>query len=200
MKKILVFVLSLLLIPSLNANTFEAGKHYEVLPLTASEKPIVEEFFSFYCGHCAQFAPVITQLKKELPAGVELKKSHVAFLGGPMGKELQLAYASSEMLNIEDKIESSLFDAIHNQKVQVRSRNDVKTIFEQNGVAGKDYEASVASFVVSGMAETMDKKTMEYKITGVPAVIVNGKYKVNSGSVKSIAEYNALVKYLVTLK
>ena len=68
------------------------------------------------------------------------------------------------------------------------------------GIAGKDFEASVASFVVAGMADEADKKTMAYKITGVPAVIVNGKYKVNSGAVKSIAEYNELVKHLVTLK
>jgi len=202
MKKMLVLVLSILVLTACNSqeSAFKEGRHYDVLPLPASEKPVVEEFFSFYCGHCAQFAPTIAQLKQQLPAGVELKKNHVAFIGGPMGREMQLAYAASEVLMVEPKIETSLFDAIHNQKVKIRSRNHIKAIFEQNGVAGKDYEASLTSFVVIGMADTMEKKAKEYKINSVPTVIINGKYKVKRDSVKSTAEYNALVNYLVTQK
>lgn len=216
MKKILVFVLSILAISACDSvkettqatekpavtqkARFKAGTHYEVLPVDAAEKPVVEEFFSFYCGHCAQFLPIVNQLKAQLPTGIELKKHHVGFIGKHMGKELQLAFAASQLLNVEDKVEQSLFDLIHNQKRPVRSRSDIIAVFKQHGISEQDYEAAITNFMVTGMADNMSQQSKKYKINAVPALIINGKYKVNRSSVKSMAEFNALVNYLVSQK
>ena len=36
-------------------------------------------------------------------------------------------------------------------------------------------------------------------ITGVPSIVVNGKYKALTTNVKSVQDYQALVNYLLTL-
>lgn len=200
MKKFLILIVSLLLLPGAWASDFKEGKHYSVLATPMTAKPVVEEFFSFYCPHCAQFAPVVNQLKAALPDGVELKKYHVSFMGGAMGREMQLAFAAAQRLNIEAKVEASLFELIHTKKVQVASRKDIKMVFKHHGIAEADYDATVASFELSTQIESWDQKMLAYKLTGVPAIVVNGKYTVNSGSIKTINEFNALVNYLVNLK
>ena len=43
-------------------------------------------------------------------------------------------------------------------------------------------------------------KKYQGKVTGVPAIIVNGKYKVETGSVKSIDELMQLINYLLKKK
>lgn len=64
----------LMLSLSAHAAQFKEGEHYKVLDLEASKKPLVTEFFSFYCPHCNSFEPVIQQLKKQLPEGTKLLK------------------------------------------------------------------------------------------------------------------------------
>ena len=54
---------------------FEEGVHYKVIEgATVSEVKEVREFFSFFCGHCHAFLPVIRQVSYALPEDVESGK------------------------------------------------------------------------------------------------------------------------------
>ncbi|WP_354622920.1 thiol:disulfide interchange protein DsbA/DsbL [Psychromonas sp. MME2] len=197
MKHIFAFFLALILLPlTAQAAEFKEGTHYEVIKQTTTEKPEVMEFFSFYCPHCFQFEPLITMLKKDLPANVEVKKNHVDFLGKEMGPLLTRAYAAAEMLQVEDKVAEIFFDQLHTQRKAINGENDVLSAFEKAGVSKEEAKAALASFPVSGLASQMKRNTEEFQIRGVPTVIVNGKYKVNTGSVRSNEEFIALVSFL----
>ncbi|WP_432464081.1 thiol:disulfide interchange protein DsbA/DsbL [Agarivorans sp. QJM3NY_33] len=201
MKKILIALMALLVIPMALATDFKQGTHYEVIKQTATAKPEVMEFFSYYCPHCYKFEPVAKSIQSSLPAGVAFKKSHVSFLGGKvMGEEMVRAYAVAEMLNVDSQVSSAIFDAIHVKRQRFSSRDDIRDIFVANGVDAKKFDSAANSFVVNGMVSQMDKNTINYKIRGVPALVINGKYQVNTGSVKSLEELNQLVTYLVNLK
>ena len=201
MKKFFTLFLGLILLPlTVQAIEYKEGTHYEVVKQTATETPEVMEFFSFYCGHCANFEPYIANLKANLADDVKLKKNHVNFLGKGMGPQLTQAYAAAQILQVEDKVAALLFDRIHNQRKTINGEEGILAIFEQAGIPQEEAQSALQSFSVSGLASQMKRDTETFAIRGVPTVIVNGKYKVNTGSLKSEDEFIALVDFLTKKK
>jgi len=197
MKKVFALFIGLFLLPiTVNAANFKEGTHYEVISQTATDKPEVLEFFSFYCPHCFQFEPLVEVLKTKLDPTVEIKKNHVNFLGKTMGPKLTQAYAAATILKVEDKVAQVIFDEIHVQRKAINSEKDIFNIFVKAGVDKKEAEAAFESFPANGLASQMRRNTEKYRIHGVPTLIVNGKYKVNTGSLKSTEEFTELVSFL----
>ncbi|MDN2664763.1 thiol:disulfide interchange protein DsbA/DsbL [Psychromonas sp. 14N.309.X.WAT.B.A12] len=197
MKKVFALLIGLFLLPlSVQAADFEEGTHYDVIKQTATDKPEVLEFFSFYCPHCFKFEPLMKNLEKELPADVAVKKSHVNFLGGAMADEVTKAYAAADLLDVKEEVTSIIFDQIHVQRKAINNEQDILDIFAKAGISEKEAKGALASFPVNGMAAQMKRNTETFKVRGVPTLIVNGKYKVNTGSVKSTQEFVELVKFL----
>lgn len=197
MKKVFALFLALILLPlTANAVEYKEGTHYEIVKQTATATPEVMEFFSFYCPHCFKFEPLMSTLKESLPDDVKIKKNHVNFIGQEMGPLLTRAYAAAEILQVENKVSSLIFDQIHTQKKTINGEKDILAIFEKAGILQKEAKSALESFPVSGLASQMKRNTETFQIRGVPALIVNGKYKVNTGSVNSTKEFVALVDFL----
>ncbi len=200
MKKLFALFSMLMLSLTANAAQFKEGEHYKVLDLEASSKPVVTEFFSFYCPHCNSFEPVIQQLKKQLPEGVKLQKNHVSFMGGKMGPSMSKAFATMVALKIEDKMVPVMFNRIHNMRKAPRDDAELRQIFLDEGVDANKFDSAFKGFAVDSMIRRMDKQFSDSGLTGVPAVIVNNNYQVQAQSIKTTDEYFALVNYLLTLK
>ncbi|MBY5948961.1 thiol:disulfide interchange protein DsbA/DsbL [Photobacterium rosenbergii] len=197
-KKILAFASVALLSLSVQAAKFTEGEYYKVLELPKSSSPVVTEFFSFYCPHCNSFEPIIQQLKKNLPDNAKLQKNHVSFMGGNMGKSMSKAYATSVVLGVEDKMVPVLFGRIHDMQKPPRNDNELRQIFLDEGVSAEDFDGAFNSFAVNSMVNRFNKAFQDSGLTGVPAIIVNNKYLVEAGKVKSVDEYFELVNYLLT--
>ncbi|KAA5737616.1 thiol:disulfide interchange protein DsbA/DsbL, partial [Acinetobacter baumannii] len=200
MKKLFALFSMLMLSLSAQAAQFNEGEHYKVLDLEASNKPVVTEFFSFYCPHCNSFEPIIQQLKKQLPEGVKLQKNHVSFMGGSMGPTMSKAFATMVALKVEDKMVPVMFNRIHNLRKAPRDDAELRQIFLDEGVDEKKFDSAFKGFAVDSMVRRMDKQFEDSGLTGVPAVIVNNKYLVQAQSIKTMDEYFALVNYLLELK
>jgi len=201
MKKFFAVLAALILLPlSLQAADFKEGTHYEVIKQNATSTPQVLEFFSFYCPHCFKFEPLMEQLAAKLDDDVEIKKNHVNFLGKEMGPQLTQAYAAAELLNVEDKVASLIFDQIHTQRREINGEAGVLAIFEKAGIDKAEAQGALASFSATGIASQMKRNTETFKIRGVPSLIVNGKYQVITNSVKSTDEFIELVAYLTKKK
>lgn len=202
MKKILIFVAAMLMLPLANAAKYEEGVHYDVINEQATAKPEVAEYFSYFCPHCNRFEPVMMDVIERLQGSdIKVNKNHVSFIGRNMGVEMQKAFAAAELLKVEEKISPAIFAAVHEQKRRMSSREDLRVIFTDAGIEAKKFDAAVNSFAVNGMVSRMDKNTRDMKIRGVPALIVNGKYQINMGSLKASGEeFNVkltqLIKYL----
>jgi len=197
MKKFFSIFVALILLPlSTQAADFKEGTHYQVVSQTATANPQVLEFFSFYCGHCYKFEPLMESLVKNLPANIEVKKNHVNFIGKEMGPQLTQAYAAAEVLNVGDKVAHLIFDQIHAQGKPIHGKQGVLEIFEKAGISNAEAEGALLSFPVTGIASQMKRNTETFNIRGVPALIVNGKYHVFTNSVSSEAEFIELVAYL----
>mgnify|MGYP001237769930 CR=1 FL=1 len=200
MKKLLALFAMLMMSLSVNAAKFTEGEYYKVLDLELAKKPVVTEFFSFYCPHCKTFDPIIRQLKTQLPEGVKLQKAHVSLMGGAMGKELNKAFATMIVLKVEDKMAPVMFDRIQTMRKPPKSAEEVRQIFLDEGINAKKFDAAYNGFAVDSMARRFDKQFNDSGLSGVPAVIVNNKYLVQAQTISSIEEYFALVNYLLTLK
>ena len=199
MKKALLMVAALVLAPlTVSAVEYKEGVHYTVIndgPATA--KPEITEFFSFYCPHCYSFSKtVVPKILAEKPAGVEFSQTHVDFIGKEMGIEMSRAFAVAHQLNVGEKIDAALFAAIHDKKQHFTNRDDVRALFVANGVDGKTFDAAADSFMVKAQMAKMKRDTENAKLTGVPALVVNGKYRVENGAVKSFDELLDIAYYL----
>ncbi|MBB1269370.1 thiol:disulfide interchange protein DsbA/DsbL [Shewanella sp. SR44-3] len=203
MKKALLMAAALLLAPlSALAADYKEGVHYTVINEgPATEKPEITEFFSFFCGHCYNFSKtVVPKIKQTLPEGVAFNQSHVEFIGREMGVELSRAYAVAHQLNVDEKMEAAIFTAIHDERKRLVNRDDVRALFVANGIEGKDFDAAANSFMVNAQMSKMKRDTENAKLSGVPSLVVNGKYRVETGAVKSFDEVIAIAYHLAKLK
>lgn len=202
MKKLFILITAMLFLPFANAAQFKEGVHYDVISEQAASKPQVAEYFSYFCPHCSKFEPIMTDVTKRLAnTDIKVEKNHVAFIGREMGVEMQKAFATAELLNVEPQISSAMFTAIHEQKRRFTNRDDIRTVFTDAGIDGKKFDAAVNSFAVNGKVARMDKNTTSNNIRGVPALVVNDKYLINMGSIEARGEeFNvklaALIQYL----
>lgn len=205
MKKAFLLAAALLFAPLITMaapNQYQEGVHYQVISDgPATKTPEITEFFSFYCGHCYNFAKnVAPKLKDNMPAGVKFNQEHVEFIGGSMGEEMSRAYAIAQQLGVLDKIETALFAAIHEQGQRFTSRDDIRKLFIANGVSGKDFDNASNSFMVNSIIAKMRRDTENAKIQGVPALVVNGKYLVKTDAIKSYDEMLDIAYYLTQKK
>jgi len=209
MKKIIGLFLLIAMPLFANAADYKEGKHYTVVSDKASKKPEVREFFSFYCPHCFSFEPFMADVKKALPGDVAFERSHVDFLR-MASPEIQFMLTKglviAKQLKMEDKLVGAMFNYIQVQRAAFTSEKDLRNLFVLNGVDGAKFDKLMKSFSVNSQAKAM-KKTQEYfsrrgALTGVPAVFVNGKYRINMQELDRNdlkGDYNKLIKHLLSL-
>ncbi|MBE8563989.1 thiol:disulfide interchange protein DsbA/DsbL [Vibrio sp. OPT20] len=197
MKKLFAFFSLIMLSLSAHAAKFNEGEHYKVLDLEASKKPMVTEFFSFYCPHCNSFEPIIQQLKQQLPKDAKLQKNHVSFMGGNMGLPMSKAYATMIALKVEDKMVPVMFNRIHTMNKPPRDEEELRQIFLDEGVDAKKFDAAYNGFAVDSMVRRFDKAFKDSGLSGVPAVVVNNRYLIDAQGINSLDEYFELVNFLL---
>lgn len=209
MKKLFTTCLLLALLPvsALAAERFVEKTHYEVISEQTTSKPEVKEYFSFYCGGCNAFEPVAQSVAKKLPEGVEFKKSHVDFLRAATPEiqdALVRSYLVAKNLGKGDKISSAIFNQIHRFRVPFKTEQDIRSLMMLHDIDAEAYDSAMKSFAVRGAARQMKKEQDDLSergvLTGVPTLIVNGKYKIINKSLTTTnmeAELVDLINFLL---
>lgn len=162
------------------AADFVEGKDYTVVsaPQAAvkSKVPVVTEFFSYGCPWCYKMEGPLTDWKGKMGKNVQFEKIPVVFK--PNWDLYAKAYYTAKTLSLSDKLNPLLFKAIQNEKQPLASKQAMIDFFVANGV---DREIAKSAFENS---PTIDLKVSEgmalmasYQINGVPAFVVNNKYK-----------------------
>ena len=201
MKKLVLLFIAAILSPVTLAADFTEGTHFKVVskaPVTA--QPEITEYFSFLCGGCFRYEPLVKELKDKLPKGIKFNKSHVEFLGGSVGKDLSRAHAVASLLNIEATINPKIFNAVHIDRKRFTGLQDIRQIFIDNGIDGKQFDGAAESFMVDGRVSTMAQNATKFSIMKVPTFIVNGKYQIITDSLESAEQFQALTRFLANKK
>jgi thiol:disulfide interchange protein DsbA len=179
------FIAFLTVFASLPQAAEETG--YELLPSPQPtqnpDKVEVIEFFWYGCPHCYVFEPLLENWAKNLPANVEFIHKP-AFFNDLYAKHAKV-YFTAEALGVVDKVHRDLFDAIHDglkngNKNIMTADEELGKFFAAHGVAEADFLNAYNSFLVDTKMRQGQEAGPRYGINGVPALIVNGKYLVNS--------------------
>ncbi len=164
-----------------------AEEGYELLnppqPVQNTDKIEVIEFFWYGCPHCYSLEPAMVAWLKTKPANVEFIRQPAVF-SDLWGKHAK-AYFTAEALGVLDKVHADLFDAIQNKGQKLTSEDDLAKFFAAHGVKDEDFRAAYSSFSVDAKLRQAESIAPRYGISGVPTLIVNGKYKVTAKSAKS---------------
>ena len=160
---------------------------YEVispaLPVQNPDKVEVIEFFWYGCPHCYSLEPALQAWLKKKPANVEFIHQPAVF-SDVWGKHAK-AYYTAEALGLNEKLHADFFDAIQNKKQKLLTEDDLAKFFADHGVKDEDFRAAYGSFIVDTKLRQAESMAGRYGITGVPALIVNGKYKITASTAKS---------------
>lgn len=173
---------------------------YEVLspaqPTASPDKIEVIEFFWYGCPHCYSFEPSLTSWLKKKPANVEFIRIPAVF-SEQWGKHAK-AYYTAEALGVVDAVHADFFDAVQEKKQSLDSEDELAKFFTAHGVKEADFRETYNSFVVDTKVRQAPAIAAKYGITGVPTVIVNGKYRTNgtlAGSQEKMIDImNLLIK------
>ena len=181
------------------AAEFEEGRDYEVIspaiPSRHSDKLEVTEFFSYGCGHCYNFEPIISRWKASRGEDVVVVPSPVIW-NKPM-ELLAKAYYAAEVLDVTELVHLALFQAIHVDRQRLGSEAAIAEVFEDSGVPAEDFTDAFNSFGVSSMARQADARARAARITGTPEVMVAGKYRVSTRMAGSQAGMLEVAAFLI---
>lgn len=167
-------------------------------PVEAAGKVDVTEFFWYRCPHCYSLEPVLQDWVKKLPRDVQFRRIPAIF-NDEWALDARVFFALEATGDLA-RVHGGLFDAIH-QQGGVRLKGDayMKWVAEWLGKNGADlakYDAALRSFSVETKLKRAIQMTQAYKIDGVPAIGVQGRWVVTASMVGERQAMISVTEYL----
>ncbi len=185
------------------AEEFEAGVHYEVLPIpvdtAAADKIEVVEIFSYGCPACFGFDPILESWRANQANDVLFRRMPA------MVREDWVMYAqafyAAEALGVLDKMHTPMFEALHMRGLDLRDPKVLAGVFKDSaGINEDEFVRVLNSFGVRSKTMQADAQGRMYRITGVPTIVVDGKYRVYGGMLDgSNIRVLAVVDFLISM-
>ncbi len=179
------------------AQSFTEGVDYIVLPGEAEVLPDgnveVLEFFWFACPSCFRFEPYLVAW--DIPPAIDFKNVPATF-SDRWVFHAHIYYAM-ELLDLKDKLMQKFYDEIHINGT--RMRNFDQFVEWAAPIAETDADklaATLTSFAVQSKVSQAAHLASKYKVTGVPTLVVGGKYKTSPSMVQSEEKALRVVEYL----
>ena len=166
------------------------------LPPPTSGKIEVVEFFWYGCPHCNTFEPSLDAWAKRLPADVNFRRVPVAFREEPYGAH-QRIYFALEQMNLTEAMHRKVFAAIHVDHQRLDKPADIAAFMAKNGVDGAKFLEIYNSFSVQTKARQASQLAQGYKLDGVPAIGIQGKYFTSPSMAGSAERGLAVTDYLI---
>lgn len=192
--------LSTLALPAHAQKKPDEGTDYIALskpvPVEAPQGKIeVIEFFWYSCPHCNAFEPKLEAWIKKAPAEVVVKRVPVAFRDTFVPQQ-RLFYVLEAMGKL-DELHRKVFQTIHVDKQPIDRE---QTIVEWAGKQGLDkakFAELYNSFAVTTKARRATQLQDAYKIQGVPAMGVAGRYYTDGTMAGSMDQALVVTDYLI---
>lgn len=157
------------------------GKDYTLVaptqPTEDAGKIEVLEFFSYGCPHCHEFNPLLAAWAAKLPGDVVLKKVPVTF-GRAAWTNIARLYYALEVTGDSQRMENEVFKAIHGERQNLFDEKGLSEWIAKKGIDSKKFADAFNSFGVMSKVKRADQMAQAYRISGVPALAVDGKYLV----------------------
>ena len=185
---------------------FKEGQHFTRLVPTqptvgGADKVEVAEIFWYGCNHCFDFEPFINGWAAKKPANVRFVRIPATW--NPLVKLHAQLFYTEEVLAKNGKLENpeafhaAVFNEYHNRNNRMASESAIRELFERFGVSAEDFDKTWGSFEVAQKMRVADDLGRRYGITGVPAVVVNGKYRSGGAEAGSYPKLLDIIDELV---
>lgn len=163
-------------------------------PPTTEGKVEVAEFFLYTCPHCYVFEDDLNLWVESKPGYVDFVKVPAIFNENliPLGK----LYYTAEALGVLSKLNAAIYKAIHQDNRKLNSEAEMMQLFAENGVSNDDFRKTFHSFSVDVKVRQAAVITSKHGISGVPAMTVQGKYRLSSGKAGGHTQLLKLIDYL----
>jgi thiol:disulfide interchange protein DsbA len=137
------------------------------------KKVEVIEFFMYHCPHCNSLEPMFNQWVKKQGDNIVLKRIHMPT--SPNDPEARL-YLTLEAMGKLEEMHPKVFRAIHVDRVRMNKDDVVIDWAVKNGMDRAKFVETWNSFGVTTRLRRLSQLISAYKIDGVPAMVVDGKY------------------------
>jgi len=190
----------------LRAWKFAEGTHYARLvpaqpTVGGADKIEVAEVFWYGCNHCYDFEAFINRWKETMPTNVRFVR--IPAVWNPLVRlHAQLYYTEEVLVNNgkianPDGFRAAVFAEYHRRRNQLTSLDAIQELFEKHGVSAEDFQNTWSSFQVSQKLRVAQDLGRRYGITGVPAMVVNGKYRSGAAEAGSYPKLLELIDELI---
>jgi protein dithiol oxidoreductase (disulfide-forming) len=159
---------------------------------SSAGKVEVVEVFSYGCIHCAHFAPIADQMRKQLPPGVTFKLIPAAFSDEwvPYAR----AFYAAQKLGVVDQTHLALFKAKFDDHYPISTLDELADFYASHGVKREDFMRIATSDEVTAQIRKDTALVQQWQVDGTPTIVVDGKYR--SANIKTLDELSALTIWL----
>jgi len=176
------------------------GRDYVVIePAQLTDNPAkieVIEFFSYACPHCNDLSPHINKWAAKLPSDVVFKRVPVGF-NNPFYQLMAKLYYTLEAIGELERLDGAVFNAIHEKGLKLVDDKSIAEWVVSQGVDAKKFSDAFNAFGVISKTKRADQIAQSSRISGVPALVVDGRYLVTGKEVKSHADLLALADKVI---
>jgi protein dithiol oxidoreductase (disulfide-forming) len=160
-------------------------------PVQAVGKKVeVIEFFMYHCPHCNALEPQLEQWVKKQGDNIHFKRIHLPF-SGANDPEAHL-YLTLEAMGKAEEFQPKVFKAWHVDHLRLNTDAAIIDWVAKNGIDRNKFLDVWNSFGVTTKLHRLPQITTDYKVDGVPTIIVDGKYQTSPSivynSIKSSSE------------
>ncbi len=201
-KKSLLALGALVLSCSVSAAKYNEGEHYQLLGDASFNAPSqVVKIYSVNCPFCYKYDKAVTPgMVKNLPDGVTFDAYHIT-TKPPLGEEkaLVLAYAQTQSEKAFKAAKMAYYKHYHDDKIHFANGDEAIAFgLKAAGLNKADFDAAKNGSEVQELIKKWDQGVAVAKIQGIPAIVVNGKYLINTKSIRSMTMLDELVAELAT--
>lgn len=161
----------------------------------AADKIEVTSVFSYTCPYCYQLEPLVQAWSTQQAADVELVYLPAAF--NKQWEHLARAHYIMDALNLTEQAHLPLFNALHQENVNLSSQRALGKFFERYGIESEKTSQLYTSFGVESRLRQDIARLRAYQVTGVPALVIDGRYVIDGNSAGGLANMLKVADQLI---
>lgn len=178
----------------------EEGTEYlaldKAVPVEAPKGKVeVIEFFWYNCPHCNAFEPKLESWIKKLPSDVVMKRVPVAFRDDFVPQ--QRLFYTLEAMGKLDELHGKVFNAIHAERIPVNREDNITAWIDKQGLDKAKFVQLYNSFSVSTKARKATQLQDAFKVQGVPALGIAGRYYTDGSLAGNMDRALQVTDYLI---
>jgi len=183
------------------AGPFKLGENYEMVakPGVLAEKDDgrveVISFFWYNCASCFGIDPEVTRWAEKLPADVRFLRMPATF--NPAVNFHGRIFMTLQALELGQEANHFVFERFRQQRKPVNDYKQLRELAVELKVDPDKFVAAFDSPEVARMMDHLDEIALAYDIPGVPAMVIDGKYRFDIGTTDGAEGFFQLADILI---